>query len=545
MNLQFTPRLCQVWQRGYSARSFSQDFFAGLTVAVVALPLAIAFAIASGLTPMAGLTAAIIGGFIVSSLGGSSVQIGGPAGAFIVVVYGIVERYGVANLFICTLMAGVLLFLMGLFRLGALVRLIPVTVVIGFTNGIAVLIAVSQIKDFFGLQITKMPSDFFEQLLALWSARHSFNFSSLMMASLSLLVLFAWPKAFKTEHPQDWRKYLAHLPAPLIVLVLATLASLCWQLSVDTLGSRFGHLPNHLPSPMLPTFHWVSVKTLFVPALTLALLSAMSSLLCARVADALAKDRHDPNQELMAQGIANVVVPWFGGLPVAGTVARTVTNIRAGAVSPIAGLLHAITLLIVLSFAAPLAEHIPLAVLASILIFVAWNMGEWHEFSRLKVFSMHYRIIVITTFLLTVIFDLTIAVEMGLALACLFFITRVVSLTHVEQLNLPHTPEDMVVFRIHGSIFFASAGKLETLQQDIGTARTVVLDLSTTLNVDTTGIEALQNLHQNLHKEKIRLLLCGANTQVMSLMRRTGFSQMMGENNLFASLDEALPNPTH
>lgn len=527
---------------GYQSAWFWKDLSAGLTVAVVALPLAMAFAIASGVPPQAGLVAAVVGGFFVSALGGSQVQIGGPAGAFIVVVYGIVERYGVAHLLLCTLFAGVLLFGLGCLKLGNLVRLVPVSVVIGFTNGIAVLIAVSQLKDFFGLHIAHMPGHFFEQLQALWLARSSLNFYAFGLATSALVLLFLWPKAFKSQALQGWRRALAYLPAPLVVLVVSTVVVSVWSFPVDTVGSRFGQLPQHLLTFAWPIGQGLELKNLFAPTLTLTVLGAIESLLCARIADArmtgLASPvRHDPNRELIGQGIANIASPLLGGLPVTGTIARTVTNIRSGARSPLAGMIHAVALFALVMLAAPLAERVPLAALAAILMFIAWNMGDWHEFSRLPLFSAPYRTLVLTTFVLTVVLDLTVAVEVGLVLACLFFIHRITALTQLEKqaCALPGT----ALYTVFGSLFFASAAKLERLADD-PSVRFLVLDLDKTINVDTTGVEALHLLWQQLQARGGELLLCNLNPQPLSLLQRSGFVDKLGQERVFASRAEAL-----
>ncbi|HEX5739868.1 MAG TPA: SulP family inorganic anion transporter, partial [Hydrogenophaga sp.] len=390
----FRPRLIQDL-KGYTRDKLMRDVGAGVTVGIVALPLAMAFAIASGLKPEAGLWTAIIAGFIISALGGTSMQIGGPAGAFIVIVYGIVERYGVANLLIATASAGVLLFLLGLFRLGTLVRYVPVSVVIGFTNGIAVLIALSQVRDLFGLQITKMPADFFSQISAIAGHIGSLNFYALGLGVICVVGLFIWPRLWAVD--SQFRRQLdkietvsalkatSRVPAPVVALVSLSLLAWALSLPVETIGTRFGGIPQGGPAFDLPAFSWETVRLLVTPTLTIALLGAIESLLCARVADQLSDaPKHDPNQELMAQGIANTVVPFFGGMPATGTIARTVTNIRSGAASPVAGMVHAGTLAAVVLLAAPLAAHIPLAVLAGVLLFVAWNMGEWREFGRLK-----------------------------------------------------------------------------------------------------------------------------------------------------------------
>lgn len=554
LSLNFRPRLFDALVN-YNRQRLLQDTVAGLTVGVVALPLAMAFAIASGLPPSSGLFTAIIAGFLISGLGGSRVQIGGPAGAFIVIIYGIIERYGVANLFLCTIFAGVLLFLMGLFRLGSLVRFVPVPIVIGFTNGIAVLIALSQLKDFFGLPIPKMPGDFLAQVAILYQYAQKVDFIALLLSASSLLILFLWPKPnlsapLQAPHKpvtvwaRIW-KIMTILPGPVVVLVMGTALVMLFPIPITTIGSKFGSIPQTLPAFQLPHFEWIAVKQLFAPTLTIALLGAVESLLCARVADNLIDDRHDPNQELMAQGIANMVVPFFAGMPATGTIARTVTNIRSGATSPVSGMLHSITILIILLLAAPLAAHIPLATLAAILMMVAWNMGEWREFARLKQFSMNYRIVMVGTFLLTVIFDLTVAVEVGMFLACAFFIYRVANLTRLEHLNSQQLkqeiPPGVAVYSLFGSLFFGAVDKVEALSDPNSTPpKVLILKVNQLINIDTTGLDALENLHKFLEKRGCHLILCGLNHQPLSLIQRAGFLQRLGTGQCIAELPQAL-----
>jgi SulP family sulfate permease len=531
----FRPRLMQDLQ-GYNRDKLAKDVGAGLTVGIVALPLAMAFAIASGLKPEAGLWTAIIAGFLISALGGTSVQIGGPAGAFIVIVYGIVERYGVANLLIATASAGVLLFLLGLFRLGTLVRYVPVSVVIGFTNGIAVLIALSQVRDLLGLDIAKMPADFFNQIGTLSAHIGGLNPYALGLGLVCVLGLFVWPRLWAVD--SQFRRQLdkidtvsalratSRVPAPVVALV--TLSLLAWglQLPVETIGSRFGGIPQGVPAFQLPAFSWETAKMLVTPTLTIALLGAIESLLCARVADQLGDaPKHDPNQELMAQGIANTVVPFFGGMPATGTIARTVTNIRSGAVSPVAGMVHAVSLAAVVLLAAPLAAHIPLAVLAGVLLFVAWNMGEWREFGRLKQFSNHYRLMMLSTFFVTIVFDLTVAVELGLVLAVVLFVRRQSALFRADigQQNSERTEA-----RLYGTLFFGAVTKLDALQlaaADAAPGSVMRLDTRQLISLDTTGLDALEQLHRSLEKRGARLVLWGLNPQPRSLLERSGFAQ--------------------
>ncbi len=542
----FRPRLLSA-VRGYDASRLRADIAAGVTVGVVALPLAMAFAIASGVKPEQGIVTAIVAGLLISALGGSQVQIGGPAGAFIVIVYGIVERYGLTNLLIATSLSGVLLFLMGLLRLGALVRYIPVTIVIGFTNGIAVLIGLSQLKDLLGLSVDKLPADFFTQIGVLARHLHTVNPVALGIGLACLALVAIWPKSYTM--PLDntgWRHRLyrmaAHVPGTIVALVLATAATALLNLPVETIGSRFGGIPQALPDLQLPPFSWDSAKQLVIPTLTLAMLGAIESLLCARVADNLIDaPRHDPNQELMAQGVANMVTPAFGGIPATGTIARTVTNVRSGATSPVAGIVHALTLLAVVLVAAPLALHVPLAALAGILLFVAWNMGEWREFARLRQFSVPYRTILVGTFVLTVVFDLTVAVEVGLVLACVFFIYRMSTLFRIEPRERADAPAGVQVREVYGALFFGAVGKLEALPAQLpeGT-RALVLDMHRLIAMDTSGLDALEQLQRELSRRGITLWIAEANEQPRSLMQRSGFTVHLGERAFAPTLAEAL-----
>lgn len=549
-DFRFRPALIDAL-KGYDRTRFVQDVSAGLTVGVVALPLAMAFAIASGVEPEAGIFTAIIAGFLISSLGGSRVQIGGPAGAFIVVIYGIVQQYGLANLLISTIFAGMLLFAMGMFRLGTLIRYIPVPIVIGFTNGIAVLIALSQLKDFFGLRIDEMPGDFFAQIRILTANAHTIDFITLAIAFVSLLIMFAWPALFRlgggNQAPRFplLMKVLKPLPAPIVVLALGTSAVSLFALPVDTIGTRFGGIPQALPSFALPEFSWLLVKQLFAPTVTIALLGAIESLLCARVSDNVTGNRHDPNQELMAQGVANVVAPFFGGIPATGTIARTVTNIRSGGTTPIAGIVHALSLLLIVLVAAPLATNVPLAALAAILLHVAFNMGEWHEFTRMLRLSVNYRVLVTATFALTVIVDLTVAVQVGLVLACVFFIYRISALTHIEAMppnTLPIQPESGVtVYSIFGSLFFGAVGKLERLTEpDAAPEKAMILKMDQLISLDTTGLDALKAIHRDLLRRGCHLILSGPNRQPLSIMRRTGFIEQLGPENCLDTLADAI-----
>lgn len=535
----FRPRLLGALQ-DYSRDRFARDLGAGVTVGIVALPLAMAFAIASGLKPEAGLWTAIIAGLLISLLGGSSVQIGGPAGAFIVIVYGIVERYGLANLMIATACAGVLLFVLGLLRLGRLVRYVPVSIVVGFTNGIAVLIAASQVKDWLGLEIAKMPADFFTQLRTLAQHLDTVNPYAFALGTACFAGLFLWPRLWHARSPivtavplpgmQQASEVGARIPGPVVALV--TLTALAWflQLPVETIGSRFGDIPRGVPAFALPDFSWETVKLLVTPTLTIALLGAIESLLCARVADQLSPlPRHDPNQELMAQGVANFVVPFFGGMPATGTIARTVTNIRAGATSPVAGIVHALTLAVVVLAAAPLALLVPLSVLAGILFFVAWNMGEWSEFAHLRRYSTHYRVLMLGTFALTVVFDLTVAVQVGLVAACVLFIQKMSTLFRVERVG----NGGELRFRLYGSLFFGAAAKIDPIVQAVENApegTDVVLDALQMVHLDTSGLDALRQLHKVVLLRQGSLRIQNLQEQPLEVVERAGFGNELARH---------------
>jgi sulfate permease, SulP family len=543
--LQFRPRLLTALQ-GYRREDFLADASAGITVGVVALPLAMAFGVASGVKPEQGIFTAIIAGFLISALGGSRVQIGGPAGAFVVLLYAIVERYGLSGLLLSTMMAGVLLFLMGALRLGQLIRFIPISIVIGFTNGIAVIIALGQLKDFLGLSIPKMPANFFSQVAAIAGHLTTVNWHAVALGVASLLLIVVWPKSYKPNDAR-WRRWVAKLPGTIVVLVIGILAVSLFGLPVETIGARFGGIPQGIPSIALPEFRWETAQNLVGPTLSIALLCAIESLLCARMADGLIGDRHDPNQELMAQGIANFVVPLFGGVAATGTLARTVTNVRSGGRTPVAGIVHSAVLLAIVLLLAPLASDIPMATLASILLFVAWSMGDWVAFRRLRQFSINYRIVMLATFLLTVIFDLTVAVEVGLVLASLFFIYRVSTLTRIEPIRLPADlalladGRKVRAYRLFGSLFFGSVNKLEALFDPAQPLPDLlVLEMHQLINLDTTGLDAMEGLLRQLRRRGGELVLAEPTEQPLSLITRSGFAEEIGRHNLFDSLDAAL-----
>ncbi len=515
---------------------------AGVTVGLVALPLAMAFAISSGVPPQAGLYCAVIAGFLISALGGSRTQIGGPTGAFVVVVSGIVAQHGVDGLFLCTLMAGVILVVMGLTGLGSAVRFIPRPVIIGFTNGIAVLIASTQIKDFFGLQIDQVPGEFLGRMHGVVSHFSTISLTAtlLSVSALTVILLFM--------------RFIKRVPGSIVALLLGTLVVVILQLPVPTIGSRFGGIPSGLPSLVLPQIDTNKIMPLLSPALTVALLGAIESLLSAVVADRMSGDKHDPNVELVAQGIANIASPLFGGLPATGAIARTATNIRSGAQTPVAGMVHALTLLAVLLFAAPLAQYIPLAVLAAILMVVSYNMGEWREIPKILKMTWADISVWFITFALTVFADLTLAVELGMVFAALLFI-RKVSLTtsvskvtteyirdgHLHTLQDKHIPEYVTVYRIHGPFLFGAMEQLAIITDHLHTLTPIViLRLRNMTAIDATGLLTLEELADKLHTTGRVLILCGARPQPAKLLEQAEFRRHVGRENICPHIQAAL-----
>ena len=535
MSLHFQPKLIEALQ-GYNRARFFKDLGAGLTVSVVALPLAMAFAIASGLKPETGLITAIVGGFLISALGGSRVQIGGPAGAFIVIVYGIVLQHGLAGLLLATLLSGVWLLLMGLLRMGVLIRFIPVAVIVGFTNGIAVLVALSQLKDFLGLPISAMPADGIGMLTTLITHLGQTHTATLTLTLGSLLVLVLWQFALPRCVPESWAQKLSVMPGAMLVLVLATAFAYFANWPVDTLGSRFGGIPSGLPPLVWPTLSWSALQAVLPASLTLAVMGGIESLLCARVADGMIDDRHNPNQELMAQGLANLAMPFMGGMPATGTIARTVTNVKNGASSPVAGMVHALGLLLMVLLAAPLVFHIPLGALSAILMLVAYNMGEWRAFAHLSQFRWPYRLTLLAVFALTVLVDLTVAIEVGLIAACLTFVYRISGLTHSVKLH--HSPQ-VQVWGLQGALFFGAIDLLENISLHLP-QEALVLECSGLIYMDSSGADALHHLWRHCQKAGVRLVLTGLNPQARDLLHRTKLLTQMGEANVLPHWAPAL-----
>ena len=528
--------------KDYSLATFAHDLSAGITVGLVALPLAMAFAIASGLTPQAGIYCAVVTGFLISALGGSRYQIGGPTGAFVVVVAGIVAEFGVSGLYMVTMMAGVMLVVLGVTGAGAAVKYLPRPVVIGFTNGIAVLIASTQVRDYFGIQLANLPSEFAERMRGLVEHAGTISPAATMVATLSLVTIILL------------RAVAPRIPGTIIALVGGTAAAAALGLEIDTIGSTFGGIPAGLPEPHFPKFEAALIPSLLRPAITVAALGAIESLMSAVVADRMGNDRHNPNVELIGQGVANIASPIFGGLPATGAIARTATSIRSGARTPVAGMIHAITLLIVLVAAAPLAQYIPMAVLAAILFVVAYNMGEWHELPQLMKQTKTDISVWIVTFALTVFADLTVAVEVGMLLAAALYIRRVSSTTTVSMVTSdyiesgrPHILQDknipsyVAIFRIHGPLLFGVTDKLAAITDRIDHLPPIIIcRLRNMTALDATGLQALEEVADRLHASGRTLLLCGAREQPAAVMSQAEFHQHVGARNILPNILIAL-----
>jgi sulfate permease, SulP family len=528
--------------RDYNLNKFTKDVIAGITVGLVALPLAMAFSIASGLSPQAGIYCAIVTGFLISALGGSKTQIGGPTGAFVVVIAGIVAVHGVDGLFMCTVMAGILLVILGATGMGSAVKFIPRPVVIGFTNGIAILIASTQIKDFFGLQLAKVPGEFWLRVKALGASAPTWSWRATLLAACTVAIMLIC------------RAISARIPGPIVAMLGVTIAAYLLRIPVETIGSRFGGIPSGLPHMVIPHWHARLVHGLLGPAFTVAMLGAIESLMSAVVSDRMSNDHHNPNVELMGQGIANIVSPMFGGLPATGAIARTATSIRSGAQSPVAGMIHALTLLCVLLFAAKYASFIPMAALAGILMVVSYNMGEWREIPQLLKLTKTDISVWLVTVLLTVFADLTVAVEAGMILAALLFITRVANTTTVSQVTDDYIEDGRVhilqdkeipyyatIFRIHGPFLFGATDKVSEITENLHKLPPVVIiRLRNMTALDATGLFALEEVAKQLHASKRTLILCGAREQPAQLIHQGEFEEVVGRENICANVEEAL-----
>ena len=555
--LVFKPKLLATL-RSYDRRQFTTDLLAGIIVGIVALPLAIAFGIASGVTPEKGIITAIVAGLIVSVFGGSKVQIGGPTGAFIIIIYGIIQQYGLEGLTIATLMAGVFLIMFGVLHLGTIIKYIPYPIVVGFTSGIALTIFTTQIKDLFGLSMASVPSDFVEKWIAYFGAFPSLDAWSAAVGIGSVAVIAIWPKVAR-------HGVVGKLPGSLIAIILMTLAALLLKqyvgvTSIETIGDRFS-ISNQLPGAQVPELTWDVIKGLVTPAITIAILGAIESLLSATVADGVIGDHHDSNTELIAQGMANLASPIFGGIPATGAIARTMTNINNGGRTPVAGIVHAAVLLLIFLFLMPLAQYIPMACLAGVLVIVAYNMSGWRSFTSILKNPKSDVIVLWVTFLLTVIFDLTIAIEVGLICACLLFMRRMAETTDVKVIsdeidpaeesdfelgNLEHLtiPEGVEVYEINGPYFFGAGNKFEeimgALRHQRPKPRVRIIRMRKVPFVDSTGIHNLTNLCLMSQGEDIQVVLSGVNPKVQAVLHKAGFDKMLGQDNICSNINMAL-----
>lgn len=548
----FKPELLKSL-KGYNSKIFLKDLSAGIIVGIVALPLAIAFAIASGVEPERGIYTAIIAGFLISVLGGSKVQIGGPTGAFVVIVYGVIQNFGYSGLMIATILAGILLVLMGVFKLGGLVKFIPYTIITGFTAGIAVTIFTTQIGDFFGLTTGKMPGDFVGKIKVYAECFNTINWYSFGMALVSLVIIFLWPKINKK------------IPGSLIVIILATLVNLLinktlgWQ--TDTIGSRYGAIPSSLPAPTLPTFNLNQIVDLFPTAISIAVLAAIESLLSAVVADGMIGSKHDSNTELIAQGIANIASPLFGGIPATGAIARTATNIKNGGRTPIAGIIHAITLLLIMLVLGRFVVYIPMAALAAVLVSVSWNMAGFPAIKGIFKGQKSDITVLLVTFVITIFIDLTVAIEVGLLFAAFFFIKKMIDVSEVREQRSsivggittvnpinPDTAEEsleiptgVLVYEIEGPLFFGTVQKFEqSVERAKIDYKVIILRMRNTIYLDAGGLRALEQLKEACDKKGVTIVLSGIHTQPYLLLQKTGMAKILGEENIYDHIDKAL-----
>jgi high affinity sulphate transporter 1 len=548
-NIGFQPKLFESL-KSYSREKFTNDLMAGIIVGIVALPLAIAFGIASGVSPEKGIITAIIGGFIVSFFGGCSVQIGGPTGAFIIIVYGIIQQFGLQGLIIATILAGVILIGMGLLRLGTVIKFIPYPIIVGFTSGIALVIFTTQMKDLFGLNMENVPADFISKWIAYGKAASTINWGSLLVGLLSILIIIFSPK------------FIKKIPGSLVAIIVMTvvvylLKNYVGLTGIETIGDRF-QIQASLPTPEVISINMESINLLLPAAFTIAMLGAIESLLSATVADGITGDKQNSNTELMAQGVANIVTPLFGGIPVTGAIARTMTNINNGGRTPVAGIIHALVLLLILLFLGPLTKHIPMACLAGILIIVAYNMSEWRVFTSLLKNPKSDVIVLLVTFFLTVIFDLTIAIEIGILLAMVLLVKRISETSTIsvntDELNMESDaektanndklilPADVEVYEIDGPFFFGVANKFEEMmrKQDIKRPKIRIIRMRKVPFMDSTGLHNLESLYRLSDKENIQLVLSGVNDRIKAMLIKSGLSEKIGQENICSNINEAL-----
>ena len=547
---EFRPKLFTA-MKSYSKADLMTDLMAGIIVGIVALPLAIAFGIASGVSPEKGIITAIVAGFIISLLGGSKVQIGGPTGAFIVIIYGIIQEYGIDGLMVATLMAGVLLILLGVFKLGTVIKFIPYPIIVGFTSGIAVTIFTTQITDIFGLNFDgeKIPGDFIGKWILYFHHFDTVNWWNFIVSMVSIFIIAITPKFSKK------------IPGSLVAIIVVTLAVYFMKLygginCIDTIGDRFS-IKAQLPEAVVPSLNWEAIKNLFPVAITIAVLGAIESLLSATVADGVIGDRHDSNTELVAQGIANVVSPIFGGIPATGAIARTMTNINNGGKTPVSGIIHAIVLFLILLFLMPLAQYIPMACLAGVLVIVSYNMSGWRVFKGLLKNPKADVVVLLITFFLTVIFDLTVAIEVGLVIACVLFMKRVMETTQISvitdeidpnkesdlEVHEEHLiiPKGVEVYEINGPYFFGIATKFEEVMAELGDRPKIrIIRMRKVPFIDSTGIHNLATLCRMSQKENIHVILSGVNEQVHAVLEKSGFYELLGKENICSNINEAL-----
>lgn len=545
MSPSFEPKLFFLLRQGYSRKQFVADLVAGITVGIVALPLSIAFAIASGVKPEQGLYTAIIAGFVIAVLGGTRAQISGPTGAFIVILYGIVTKYGYDGLVIATLIAGAILIVMGVLKMGALLKFIPYPVTVGFTSGIAVIIFSSQIRDFFGLQMQSVPAEFVAKWIAYKDTAPTLNFQTAIVGLVSLMIVFVWPRV------------TARVPGSLVAIFALTIVVQVFHLPVETIGSRFGTVPNHLPAPHFPHVTWELIQQMFQPGLTVALLAALESLLAAVVADGMMGTRHRSNVELVAQGAGNIASALFGGIPATGAIARTAVNIKSGARTPIAGVIHSIVLLLILLVFGKYAALIPMTTLAAILIYVAYNMSEWHAFVRLLKSPKSDVAVLLVTFLLTVLIDLTVAIQIGVLLAAFLFLKRISDETQVKLVteNLREeeeteardisdlkVPAGVEIFEIYGSLFFGAIEHFkEAIQRIEAPPKAVILRMRNVISIDASGLQSLADFQERCERDGTKLIFSAVGAQPLAAMKQAGFYDHVGAENfkddIFAALE--------
>ncbi len=533
----FSPKLFTLLKSGISKQQIIADSLSGIVVGILALPLAIAFAVASGVSPDKGLITAIIAGFFISFLGGSRVQIGGPTGAFIVIVYGIIEKFGIDGLLISTILAGFILIAFGILRLGSLLKYFPYPLIVGFTSGIALVIFSTQIKDAFGLEIQKVPSEFVEKWITYFHNLHTINYIALIITFLTILItIFS-------------KKITEKIPGAFIAIILATISVQIFDIPVTTIESFFGEIPTNF-SISIPKFHFSDLQHYIVPALTIALLGGIESLLSAIVSDGMIGGKHRSNTELIAQGIANIITPFFGGIPATGAIARTATNVKNGGRTPIAGIIHALTLLFIMLFLGKWAKLIPMSALAGVLIVVSYNMSEWRSFLSVLKGSFFDKIILLTTFILTVFVDLTVAIQVGVVLSALLFMKRMADITDKNMENIIDSdvledysklPEGVSVYEISGPLFFASARRYSEVIEEIGiNNKIIILRMRHVPFVDLTGMKNLKEVILTLQDEGIIVLLSGVKNSVQNDFEKYGILDLICKDNLFGSFDSAL-----